>query len=70
MTPSEITIYILAFFGLACSMLFACVWICGAFRILWLYGNYSAGKAIKAYRFVKRTRARTKAAWKAWGIDE
>lgn len=69
MTPSELTIHILAFIGLISCILFGAVWICAAFRILWVYANYSASKAIKAHRFAMRTKARTKAAWKQWGID-
>lgn len=70
MTPSDITIYTLAFIGLASCILFGCAWICAAFRIVWLYANYCAGKAIKAHRFAKKTRAKAKAAWKMRGIDE
>lgn len=70
MTASEMTIYTLAFIGLICSMLFGFVWICAAFRILWCYTNYSARKAILAHRACLRIKARTKAAWKEWGIEE
>ena len=70
MTPSEITIYLLAFIGLVSSMLFGFVWVCAAFRILWLYADYSARKAIKAHRQCLSIKARTKADWAKWGIKE
>lgn len=70
MSHSEMTIYLLAFIGLVCSMLFGFVWVCAAFRILWFYANYSARKAIKAHRQCLRIKARTKATWAKWGIKE
>lgn len=69
MTASEVTIYTLAFIGLISCILFGAVWICAALRLLWVYANYSASKAIKAHRLAMRTKARTKAAWKSVGID-
>lgn len=67
MSPSESTVYILAFIGLVSCILFGSVWICIALRVLWLYANYSAGKAIKAHKFSVRTRARTKSFLKEMG---
>lgn len=67
MSPSELTVYILAFIGLVSCILFGTVWICIGLRITWLYANYSAGKAIKAHKFAVRTRARTKSVLKEMG---
>ncbi|WP_033576135.1 hypothetical protein [Dickeya chrysanthemi] len=66
----QYVIYLLAFVGLISSILFGAVWLCAAARVLWLYGHYSAMKAIKTHKAAMRIRRKTKAMWNLWGFDE